>query len=642
MGADYFGQAAGHVSGLQGAISSAIAGRTASANAQITSAVQSIRDVGRTVDQLLVKNTNPPTTPSINVDVSADSIDAPSAADFGANAIASIIGTIAQPPKAPDVRITPPKQFRDLPDVGFSAPSTPNLDRPVAPGSAPQPPEMRHVAYDRPNSPVMPLLEHISLPSFTPSPMPIFDATAPEFAGSSANTILNWVEPTFAPEILVLEEGDLGLPAEVEAALYERAAAREDRIIAKDISEALIEFSSKGFTMPSGMLAAKVDAIRSEGELRKLGAQREILIKATDVRIENARFAVQHSLATAQLLANLHENAAKRLFEADKATLDAGISMYNAQVSLFNAAQSAYATRAQVHKSLIEARAVEADVFKAQLQAEISRGQVNEQRVRLYEAQWRSVQVAAEAYRTEVEAAKAEVEAGRAVIEGYRASVDAYAARISANKAEVETYTAQVQAEGVKASTLQAMAQALTAQVGAETARIEAENITAKAQLASFDGELKAYIAAQELVKLKVLATGEAVKANIAAFEAQTKAYAADAEAKTSVAKVDLAAREAESRLAVALYDVEVKAWEADMRAATSKAGMALEASKAAAQTSSTLAAGLMAGMNLGMSVSGSGSISGQGVGSVSESTSTSTGKSKNMTIEGTPADWAN
>ena len=75
---------------------------------------------------------------------------------------------------------------------------------------------------------------------------------------------------------------------------------------------------------------------------------------------------------------------AQRGFEAAKVQLESELALLNAQVAIFNARQSAYQTAANVHKIALEERALELEKFKAELEAEIAKGQINEQRVKVF------------------------------------------------------------------------------------------------------------------------------------------------------------------------------------------------------------------------------------------------------------------
>ncbi|HEY9247699.1 MAG TPA: hypothetical protein VIO38_01130, partial [Rariglobus sp.] len=183
------------------------------------------------------------------------------------------------------------------------SPSVSRIDIPGAPepGALPGFPDVPDVSPinlpDRPvlNRPNMPDLVDIRIPEFAFESLQPFTEASPEWVGSSVSTVLQWTETPYQP-VLMDEEaavirrmwvGGTGLPPAVEQALWERAASREDTALSRDISAAATEFAGRGFTMPPGMLVNRIDAIRTEGALRKQGLGRDILVKITDTHIEN-------------------------------------------------------------------------------------------------------------------------------------------------------------------------------------------------------------------------------------------------------------------------------------------------------------------------------------------------------------------
>ena len=79
--------------------------------------------------------------------------------------------------------------------------------------------------------------------------------------------------------------------------------------------------------------------------------------------------------------------------------------MYNAQVALFNARQTALPRSSGGLDIRIKAELAKIEAFKAQVEAEVAKGQLNEQRVNAYKAQVESVLAVVEIYKAQMQGA---------------------------------------------------------------------------------------------------------------------------------------------------------------------------------------------------------------------------------------------
>ena len=515
------------------------------------------------------------------------------------------------------------------------------------PGAPPTRPELDDVILpDAPvvTLPTLPVLEELSIPDFVFPTLPTFDALAPEFEGSALPTLLQWNEPTYA--VVILDEvaekirqlwaGGLGIPAAVEAAMYERAASREEMVVARAVDEVVEEFSARGFTMPSGVQAAREDAVRQDGLIKKLGLNREITIKLAEWQIENVRFGVTNAIAAENVFVNIFQNATARLFEAAKFQVESQITIYNAQVALFNARQNAFEVNAKVFDIRVRAALAELDIFKAQVEAEIARGQLNEQRVRVYQAQIQAVQVAVDVYKAQMEGAQVQSDVLRNRIEAYKADVQAYAERINADRVRFEAYRAQVDAEAAKAGIIDSEARAYAALIQGKAAQIDLEAKRADVLIATNQQKIASFTAVLEADRNRIQAQLGTIQAGAQAYAADTQRFAAVAQAEGTKAQFQLAAKETELRTNIALFQTTSDVALKQSGILLQKAGLISNALQSAGQIGATLAAGATAGVHVGATLSGGGSVTASGSGSSSISASTSESINKNYNYEGT------
>lgn len=465
--------------------------------------------------------------------------------------------------------------------------------------------------------PSLPVLDELSIPEFDFPTIPDFDITAPEFEGSPVQTVLQWTEPEYKTEVIdeviaVLRQiwaGELGLPAAVEQAMFERAAGRENLAVARAVAEVDVEFSSRGFTMPPGMHAARVDAIRSDAMVKQLGLNRELTIQIAQWQIENMRFACEQGIACENVLFNIFNNTVNRMFEAAKVQLAFYLEVYNAQVQLFNARMSAYQTEAQVYETRLKAELSKIEVFKAEIEGEVARGQLNEQRVKVFSAVVDAMKMPIEIYKARMEGARVESDVTRNIIESYKAEVGAYAETINADKlrfdaydsqmkgvvaqlgvmdvdakvfaSEIQAFNAVAQAKGTQAN---AEASVIGAQLGIQRAKLDADKAKIDGELAAMEKSLKTYMASFEVMKMEMMA-------------------------KIEEAKVDIQTILSKERIDVAKYETDVRADLAKKELKLSDDKLKFEKAARVAEVTAQMVAGAMAGISVSASLGGSGSV---------------------------------
>lgn len=585
-----------------------------------------------------------PTLPVANTNITVD-LELPEITPTSFGMITSVLPDLPSLYDVPEFNL----------DIDEFHPSITSLSIPqapywTAPGAAPERPNLTNVVIPTAPTialPTMPTLVDINIPTFNGVALPTFNASAPEFEGTALPGILQWTEPTYRATILseVMDQirrlwsGGSGIPPAVEQAMIERAMSREDAIAKRAIDEVSTDFSSQGFTMPSGMQAARVDMMQQELAVKKLDLNRTLTIEFAKLQIENVRFGVTQAIAAENVLVNIFLNMAERLFQAAKYQVESQISIYNMQVALFNARTSAYQTRAQVFDIMVKAALSEIEIFRAKIEAEVARGQINEQKVRTYTAQIQALLTGVEIYKAQMQGAQIESDVNKNRIEGYKADVQAYAERIGAEKIRFDAYESQVRGELAKVGIIDSEARAYAALVQGKTAVADVAIKHAELVVQKNRVRLEAYVAEIDAEKTRIGSQTAVIQASAQAYIADTQRFAAQAGAETAKAQIIVSAKEVELRTNIALYQAEVQSYLGKMAQMTSQASLVVDGLKAAGSIAATLAAGAMAGVHVGATLSASGGVaaSGSGSSSVSSSVATQTSEStsRNYNYEG-------
>lgn len=551
----------------------------------------------------------------------------------------------------------------DVPDVrpldiepfvsSISGLAIPNPPAWIAAPQEPTPPVIQEVEIPLPPVlvlPTPPALLDIQPPSFAGLNIPQLNATAPTFTETALPGAFQWAEPTYRTEILdevlvkirELWSGRLGIPEAVEDAIFERAMAREELIANREIDSVAEEFSSRGFTMPTGMQAARVDQMRQELTLKKMGANREFTIKIAEWQIENVRFGIQQAVAAENIFVNVFMNMAARMFEAAKFRVESLLNIYNAQIALYNARIAQFQAEAQVFEVRLRAELAKIEVFKAEVEAEIARGQINEQRVRAYVGMVQAVQTQVDIYKVYMQGAEIRSNVVRNRIDAYRAEVEAFAARIDAGRIQFDAYEALIKGEVAKAGIVDSEARAYAALVQGKASIADVDVKRADLMIQKNRSLIDAYLADLDFEKTRVAAQVSVIGAGAQAYVADTQRFSAQAGAETAKATLAVTAKEAEIRTNISFYQAQVQAYLGNMEQLIRQASLVVESLKSAGQISSTLAAGAMAGVSVGANLSGQGSVSAAGQSSFSttqaetKTWSDSKNTNRNFNFEGT------
>ncbi|MDI6619899.1 hypothetical protein [Acinetobacter junii] len=506
-------------------------------------------------------------------------------------------------------------------------PVMPTIELPSTPGiiniPVPERP-MVNTDIEIPEAPVLDMpemdtLKQIEIPEFNFPELLDFDGVPPSIEGISVpNVFINWKEPEYKSEILdelslyISEgmKGGTGLPIPIEEALFNRARARESREVSRAVNEAIGDWSSRNFTMPPGMLVKQIAAIREDGQLKAAELNRDILIEASKMEIEQLRFLVQQGMSLEQLTSNIFNNTATRLFEVARFNAESQISVFNAQVAFFNAQNEAFKTLSDVYRTKLDGALAKLSAYKTAVDAQVAVGQINEQYVQVYRAKMDAVQSNVEVYKALIQGASLRAEVMKNQFDSYRADVQAYSEQIGAEKVKVEAYEAQIRGETSKASLFdaQARAYASTIQGIQAKANIKGQQIQLKMEAARV--WISKYQADLESYKAELQANLSEVQQNTAAFSAEVDAWRASAGMEVSQAEMQSRYADMNTRTNIAYAEMQLKEYEAKMQKAVQEANIALESAKAMGQYSAQLAAGAMSAAHVSASISGNGSTS--------------------------------
>lgn len=461
------------------------------------------------------------------------------------------------------------------------------------------------------NMPIAETLSTITLPTFVAPVLPTFNESVPLLDAVAPDVAMRWVEPTYTSEnfdnalatIDRMRLGGTGLPAAIEQQLFERARSREARVAQQQTQEVFDTFAARGFVAPPGVLQNQLALVQERHALQVNALQREVMIKATDVELENLRFSVTQGLAAEQILVSIFENASKRAFEMARFTVESLLALYNTKVSIFNALMQAYQTKAQVYKTIVEGQLATLESYRLQLEGAKVSSEINQQRVQTYTAQVQAVLAYVELHKAQLQGVMARVEIAKTSMEAYRTDVQAYAETIGAEKTKFEAYRAQVEGEVAKGQVNQSRASMFTTLVQGEVAKVGVWRAQAETELAKIQAKTSGYVASIEGYRAGVQAQVSSVQASSEILRSEIAGVSAHNTAVIEANRAAISLGEMRVRSNIAKAETSVKLYDVNLTKLIQTKNLHADSLKAAGQMLSTVVGGAMAAQHTQVSM---------------------------------------
>lgn len=527
----------------------------------------------------------------------------------------------------PDLSVTPPVYTTyEPPTIGaVEEPTKPAISTMAVP-SAPD--------YKLPS---IPNLGTIVLPNPPSISIPVFDADLTEILEElPVPKDFNWSSSVYNSEIwdnlLVkvvdgIVNGGTGLSPEVEQAIFDRAKYRQIMSNDKAYREVEKYFSSRGYRLPPGAMAAQLAQITAEILLADTDLNNSIMIEQAKLAQDNTHFMLELGRQSEIILRDFHNAQENRLLEAAKVAVSASIDILNAYISRQNIHLEVYKTKAAVYRDRLQAILAEVDIYKAQLEGARITADIQKVQIDIYSAQVAAVEILVRMYNAQLEGVKIFSTLESLKINIFKAETDAYVAQLSAEKNKVDIYTAQIDSERVKAQTYGEQIRAHIALIEAEKTKLETRLAKVNAAAQKNAAELERYKTELRTYEVQIDTKAKEIGATTDMYRAEVTAYAAETEAVNSYYSVKLkeidaaiaaanfklqkevATMSTKTQAYVSLKELQVKGTEGVMSVGAQLAASALSAVSASASYGYSGSTGLSHNFSYGASISENHSI---------------------------------
>jgi hypothetical protein len=459
------------------------------------------------------------------------------------------------------------------------------------------------------------------------APTPYSYALGAEYS----STLLTSLQAVLASRLA----GGTGLDAAAEAAIWDRARAREVQIGLANEAEVTRTHEAFGFALPTGALAAALRAAQQDSLNKISTVSREIAVKQADLEQENLKQTIEASMQLEGKLVEYSLQLEKIAFESAKAVADNAVAVYNAQVDKFKSLLQAYQLYASAYDSIIKGELAKVEVFRAEIAAEQAKADTNRTLVEQYKAAIDAGLSQVKVFEAQVGAARTLVELEQAKIAAAGEEIKGYIAGINGETARLEAYKVGVYAQGVRSEVYKTGVDAqlsrvkvFEAQAGAFSAKAGAQADEARANLAYYNARIQAKSSEWDGWRARV--QGEA--ARFAALSSKSNAildsYKAQTATAIAVAEQDISRWQTQIKQYEAQQTYTIQVEKLNTEVIQANRASLLEAAKAGAQVYAQLTSSAYSMINASASVSASASTSASNSASSSVSTAISYGYS--------------
>ncbi len=293
------------------------------------------------------------------------------------------------------------------------------------------------------NTPTIPVIKDINIPDFTSIINDRdFTSTVPTFNLQPLSvppiTALNnsWgssLNDAVRNKLLSnIQDGGTGLSPAIESAIFARETERGSQTLQDAIDKTTSQWAKMGFTLPDGLLSAEIATLNKEYMNKRLDVSRDISIEQAKLEQENLKYSLQYATMLELKMFDLADSYAQRAFLASKATIETLVQVYNSNLDTFKVKVQAYQAEAAAYESFIKSKLMEVEKWKAEIEGQKLIADVNEQDLKLYNAQWEGEIVKVKLYESQHQANIALIQYNKGIIDRYAAQIQAYAAKSNA------------------------------------------------------------------------------------------------------------------------------------------------------------------------------------------------------------------
>ncbi|MCM1958045.1 TolC family protein [Acinetobacter modestus] len=391
-----------------------------------------------------------------------------------------------------------------------------------------------------------------------------------------------------------------GVQQQIEQQSIDAVFDRENRVTQSEVKAVYQDWAARGFSMPQGAMAKRVDYVRTQGNLRASEASRALAVEAFKEKIQEVRLIFDRCLDVEQRLYDRFMQKKKHELDVVQLKFDFAKMRLNELKEVFQIRMDATKYFMETYKYYIEMTMKKMETIRFQLEYLDYEMKIRKFAIDLYKQKVEAIMVNVEVYKTMMDTVKLRIDTIKTQFDLYKTELDGFATESNFEKIKADLYGTQIQAEGQRLGLFETMAKNYIANIQGLSARADVLNKqqglkleAAKVDLQRYQSDLdyrrtilqeqsKAnqdltsnYVRQIEAFKTAVgmqLGVVDAkgkyaqVRANLKIANADMRSKYADMNARISISNVDLQTKflDMQSRSQLANLDAQVK--HADMQ----------------------------------------------------------------------------
>ncbi len=259
---------------------------------------------------------------------------------------------------------------------------------------------------------------------------------------------------------------DIDRPS-VETHKWNRGRARDLLTHQANLDSIRADWSKSGLPMPDGALMAAIEAENVRYANAYDDRSGQIAIEEGNLAIQVRQSAIAQAIQLESILMNFLNTVQERLFQASKATVEAQVQVYNAEVAKYRMMTDIYQMIANVRiaqaKNYIEIYLAEVTAFKTTVEAEAAR-----------------VDALAKVFSSEIDGYRADVQAYQA-LSGVEAEILRTQTQLAVSRAELYLKNADIQIRqyeqltGLRIEAMKAMGSIIAQEIAGALSGIHAQ-----------------------------------------------------------------------------------------------------------------------------------------------------------------------
>ncbi|MDP2618652.1 MAG: hypothetical protein Q8P46_00505, partial [Hyphomicrobiales bacterium] len=381
-----------------------------------------------------------------------------------------------------------------------------------------------------------------------------------------------------------LQNGGYGIEPWDESALFDRARSRELESAMQQTEALIAGAAARGFPYPPGDLTVVLQRAEQDLQNKVSTINRDIALKRADLYVQNRQFTIEQTKALEQILIGYHNSMMERTLNAAKATLEAALKIYDAQVARFNAQLESDKTAASILESRIRAVALQLERARVQMEGTRVENDIQRTYIEVFKAQWHGVEQIINLWKGQLEGAQIAAGIQKLRLEAFHELISAFTAEVQAKVAEFNMYESGVKGQTARTEAFAAEARAYTATV--EAAKVRADILIArlKGQIEVANQGLEEYKTEADVYKTNIDAQAQTIDAKTRVYGAQVQGASAEAGAIGEAIRLDLSEKELEMRRNIANANIKLTQAKNELDVLLESLKLRVEAGQAAGQ----------------------------------------------------------